>query len=58
MSKKYEHKIKTLKEHKQDKKHKHHPDKNRSYIRKRKPHEQNKAYKEFKKKIEKSKKIW
>ena len=58
MSKKYERKIECLKEHKQDKKHKHHPTKKRSDIRNRKPNEQKKAYKDFQKKLEKSKKIW
>jgi len=50
MSKKYEHKIENLKEHKQDKEHKHHPARKRSYIKNRKPHELDKVSKEFKKK--------
>ncbi len=57
MSKKYEHRIEILKEHRQDKGHKYHQTTTNN-IRNKKPNELKKLYKDFKKKIEKSKKIW
>ncbi len=44
MSKRYEHRVDSLKEHKQEKGHKHHHTKKKSNIRNRKTNKQKKAY--------------
>lgn len=58
MSRKYEHRIEYLKENKQDKNHEHHQTKKKSNSSNRTPKEIKKAYSDFQKKLDKSKKIW
>jgi len=58
MSKKYEHRIEILKDHKMDKGKKRHRTKTRKDLRNSGVSQQKKTYKDFRKKINKSKKIW
>ncbi|MHA1281445.1 MAG: hypothetical protein ACTSQP_02980 [Promethearchaeota archaeon] len=58
MSKKYEHRIESLKEHKEEKGKGHYRHKKNSRSGKRNLKSQRKAYNDFHKKLEKSKKIW
>ncbi|MFW9897968.1 MAG: hypothetical protein ACFFDO_01740 [Candidatus Thorarchaeota archaeon] len=58
MSKKYEHRIKSLKDHKENKGKKPHRSKPKPYARTHKLSKEKNNFSEFRKKIEKSKKIW
>ena len=58
MSKKYEHRIKSLKDHKDDKGKKRHNSKPKSYAKGHKLSNEKKNFEQFRKKLEKSKKIW
>ena len=57
MTNKYLHRIESLKEHREDKEHKNHQ-KKKGNTRVKSYRELKKVYKNFQKKIEKSKKIW
>ena len=58
MSKKYEHRIEKLEEHEKDKGRREHHAKSRSNVKNKGVSQKKKDFKDFKKKMEKSKKIW
>ncbi len=58
MSKKYEHRIEILKDHKKDIGKSRHRTKTRKNLRNSSVSQQKKTYNDFRKKINKSKKIW
>jgi len=58
LSKKYEHRIDALKNHKMDKDRKRHRKTKRKNLRNKSVNQQKKEYKDFRKKVNKSKNIW
>jgi len=58
MSKKYEHRIKSLKDHKENKEETRHSSNPRPYTRTHKMSKEKKNFSDMRKKFEKSKKIW
>ncbi len=58
MSKKYEHRIEKLKEHEKHKGRRDHHTKSKSNVKNKSLNQKKKDYKDFQKKMDKSKKIW